>query len=52
MLYQLSYTRVPRILAAQVFRADGVFSHTNTHREAQRMSALWGTSKKSGGSLE
>jgi hypothetical protein len=51
MLYQLSYTRVPRILALQDFGACGVFSPTGNHWRSA-MSALWGTSKKSGGSLD
>ena len=51
MLYQLSYTRVPHILAAQDFTVGGVLSPTGTHWRSA-MSALWGTSKKSGGSLD
>ena len=49
MLYQLSYTRVPHILAPQDFTAAGVLSVPTLVGDQPQ--ALPRTSKQSGGSL-
>ena len=49
MLYQLSYTRVPHILAPQDFAAAGVLSVPTLVGDQPQ--ALPRTSKQSGGSL-